>query len=258
MADNISQKRQAQPEFGTISEKIYLSRQPKSVTKSFRLYLVPILSVGLFILLLLKPTLPSMHSYFSLLDELKTARVELKLREENLAYIQGLQVQESGVQADLLNEIEKIIPTAKTEVIEFERKVSGYAEIYNIEIEEVTVGEKILLENKGVPKPGEEEAETTFELPLVQIPLTFSLKGGLDNIKSMLAELYQGEDFIVISEMRLDIEDNIAEATLVLSKYQFLNFKSPSEERAALDSIDVKTPINQNVLDFVKRKSETI
>ncbi len=226
------------------------------LSKQIRLYGIPIFSLLLFIGLVLFVVIPEVNGLFESIEIRKQKIAEQEVQEDELSALKTLS-EDSANNQDLLNYLEIIIPTAKTEVVSFQQKVIELSEKSNIEVQDVVVGERILVQTRKNLETGIEEKNTN-ELQLVQIPLQFSLIGEIRSLQNLLSELYNGSDFIVVTEMDLvnSPDGSNTSMNLVLSKYQYLPIGSDEEKSQLLSNVSYKEELNQEVIEFIERKSE--
>ncbi|MCA9385183.1 hypothetical protein KC717_00885 [Candidatus Dojkabacteria bacterium] len=252
MAFDINKIRDDSPE--SIRRKHGIDTRKKSLDDQFKVYGLPILAILIFFGLLFFVTIPSIGNTFDLVDERDLTNQNLEQKQAELKDLEQLS-NSQGLNDQILDTLNTIIPTSKTEVITFEKKVADLAVANLINVDDAIVRERVLVDSQTANAP-EGTANTPKSLRLVQIPISFELTGPLLNFRNMLSQIYEGNDFIVISKMKLDIgESDVTTIELVLSKYQFLDFESSQQERQLLDSISYSEVPDQNVIDFIERKT---
>lgn len=237
------------------SARVGLVSNSNSLDEQLRVYAVPIISILLFFVLIVFVTIPSIDDFFKKRDEETALKSNLDELQIELRDLKSL-AQSDELNDSLIEELNRIIPTAVTQVYVFGEKVNEVASSNIINIKDFTIGEQIIVSNNST---GANAAQNQTELKLIQIPIQFELSGQLSNFRDMLSQIYEGRDFIVISKMKLDIDDyDMAEIELVLSKYQFADFSTPKQERQILDSVSYKESAEQSVIEFIERKSTGI
>jgi len=232
----------------------------RSLEKELKVYLVPILSIMGFIALLAFVSIPAIKNVYASFDEKELISSELEQKNIELRELQELS-ESNELNSELLDRLDRIVPTAQTEVVEFEKKVRNIAFDSVVDITDVIIGERVLIDkDKGVvsdPTVPVGQVKRQPKLQLVQIPMQFDMKGSLPNFRDMLLSIYNGNDFIIISEMELEnsaTED--AHMELVLSKYQYLPIDNEEDEKLLLSSVSYKQALDEEVIEFIKRKSE--
>jgi Tfp pilus assembly protein PilO len=219
--------------------------------KDFKKYVVPIISVLIFIVIIAFAIIPLYLQTVENSRSLKSRREEIDSQQILVSELEQL-AEESVSNSELIDMLDGIIPATQTEVVAFQRKVSVLAEQNSVDIEEVVVGEKILV-NTG----GQEQINISSALYIVQIPIQFKLVGQVPDFQGFLNDIYSSGDFIIVTQMSLVNRDFQSDTVMdiTLSKYQFLPIDRENEELLLLiDGISHKAEMSPSVLKFIQRK----
>lgn len=207
------------------------------LSRIFRFYILPILSIGFFVTIAIFGIYPSIKNTFAMLrkiDDMKNDSVEL---DNKLAVLKNLRGKRTTIEA-YLTIIDGIVPAKTTEVVNFQIKIKELAIKNGLESSDTRTGENIIVSNEGM-------------LGLVEIPSEFKLSGTLENVKKFLTELDKGEDFLVINEMDLARQGNDSWGLRVIFiKYQFQEITE--EDKKLFTNISDSSLSNTDVLDFIK------
>lgn len=194
--------------------------------------IIATIAIGIF---LIKPNIDTLSPNIQKKKNMELSLQELKFELKDLEEVE----RSRELDDDLLNQLDILIPTKKTKVVEFDTKIKELGVQAGVKMDEETeAGETI--SNKD-----EED-----QLTLVQLPVTFSMVGNFENLRNMLSLIYNSDDFIVISEMSLTNQEEEAKMELVLSKYQYL----PIESTDILSTVSYKETISKEVQDYIERK----
>lgn len=218
-------------------------------------YAIPIVAVLIFILILAFFSIPSINKLFEAYDEKALAEAELNSTKAELQDLQNLRNMNEA-NKETLERLQTIIPTSQTEVVNFVNKVEQVSTETSVQFNDPVAGERIIVESSGVNSAA---VNNERNLRLIQIPVTFNLVGGLSNLRSLLSSIYSSNDFIVMTEMELDnrsIEADGSSMELELSKYQYNPPISEEDYELLLDQISFRERPDQDVIDFIRRKTD--
>jgi hypothetical protein len=235
-----------------------LDFNPDKLSQSTKLseYAFPIIAVLSFILILLFLTIPSINKLFEFYDQRDAASLQLEEKKSELADLQELRNM-NQTNKEILSRLQRIIPTSQTEVVNFVSKVEQISKETVVEFRDPLAGERLIVDSSSqAPRNSADDKN----LKLIQIPVTFSLLGNLDNLRSLLGKIYNNNDFIVMTKMQLDNratdESTGAKMELELSKYQYSKPISEDDYKALLQSVSFSERPDQEVIDFIRRKTE--
>lgn len=233
-----------------------LDFNPDNLSEGAKLkeYLVPILGILIFILILIFITIPSINSLFETYDLKDVAIGELDQKKSELKELQNLR-NANKLNKDLLERLQLIIPTSQTEVVNFVNKVEQISNDTSVGFKDAKAGERLILDNSGRASKKVDDKN----LRLLQIPVTFTLNGTLENLRSLLIKIYNNDDFIVMTEMQLNNRNDEldgAKIELELSKYQYNTPVSSKDYQALLKEISYKEKPDQDVIEFIQRKTK--
>lgn len=227
------------------------------VFKEISFFLLPISSFLLFLLILLFAIVPTMQE----MNKNNTEIIELNGQASNLATrisnIQdlGQNIEQTKLIVDTINEV---VPTGKTEVVKFGEKILSSISQHNLANSNLRTGESLLIVGDNIIKDVAElktaEKNNKTMLPLSEIPTRFDVHGDFENIRSFFSSLYKSSDFFIVNKMDLNrSNDNLWFGEISLVKYQF----SPSAEFdtiKAYKSISENSKMNPKVVDFLNKK----
>ncbi|MBD3363085.1 hypothetical protein GF362_05175 [Candidatus Dojkabacteria bacterium] len=230
--------------------------ESESLERKIKLYYVPIFSLIIFAAILFYATIPQIKEMYKSLEDKEKVEAELQQAKVELTELQQLR-ESNQLNSELLDRLNLIIPTSKTEVVSFEEKLRQIGFETIVDLPELITGERIL-ENEPEVSPDGETSQGKPQLKLVQIATELSLTAPLQNFRDFLSAIYTGSDFIVITEMELEnqLEGN-SKMEIALSKYQYLPIEDGEKERQLLDSVSYKEKLDEVVIDFIERKSDT-
>lgn len=260
MLQNQTQNNQAiQPEKSTgdpkkdapspVENLLKLQIEAGDIEKNVKTYYLPLIAFLAFLGILFFLSIPKIQSYTGQIEEKKKLEGTYTKLASELKELEQLRVDREA-NADMHAKLNTIIPTKLTEVVGFQGKVSELASNAFITVGDSNFGEKLLLNSKG------QTEEATVEMKLVQMPVDFELSGTVDNFRNLLFSIYNSDDFIVVTEMSLSNPDEgDAEIKMTLSKYQFAPLASKEAEEKILSTVSYKEKPDQNVIEFIKRKS---
>lgn len=230
----------------TKDEDYPFAKKVRDYRKLVRFYIIPIISVAIFFFILLFTVVPNvryMIDGFEEGQELKRESKELDKRIDRLSAMK----QNDSENRQLLSKINQIIPSEQSEVVRFRQKVAGVGTRKGLEVDSLQAGELIVEENS------ENVIDSSSGFQLIEIPSRFSFTGSFNSFRELFKELYSGEDFFVISNMDLNVNNfsfgvDSWEGRFDLTKYQFY------EEGDSSDYANVPEtqPVNQEVLKFLE------
>ena len=217
----------------------------KELVNWFKFYILPVIAVLILLVILIAGVYPSIQALFGGLDEidkLEEQSNDLQTRIEKLNTLSSLSARNNAY----LELIETIVPTGKTEVVNFQEKIKGIGTDHSLRLLESKAGESIIVpdEDAGV------------SIGLIEIPSQFTFQGNLTNIKAFLTDLNEGEDFLIIHEMKLanigsvSTDDWTLDITFV--KYQFQDITE--EQAKSFSQISESSQPMREVLQFIKDK----
>ncbi len=209
---------------------------PKRFLNLFKFYVLPVISVIIFFVIIIFGLYPTFLDLFSRLNHIDELSKESQALNVRIATFQDLRTHGIRTQG-YLTLIESIVPSRQTEVVNFQQKIKKLAEDQQLRVDQPTTGESIITPTKG-------------SLGLIEVPSKFTVIGELDKIKTFLAELDKGEDFLVINQMKLTrLDEGDWELKVTFVKYQF-------QQQTGVDEIFLKVPEtsqpDKDVLEFIK------
>lgn len=239
-----------------VKNSIVYNPKSASLEKQIRLYLVPLLALSIFFGVLFFATIPAIKAVFKTRDEKAGVEQDLNSKKVELKELEELRAS-NELNSDLLDRLDIIIPTSKTEVINYRKKIQEIAFDNLVEQQDVKIGERIIVDSGS---RNEEEESLKLELELVQIPTQFSLVGPLQNFQEMLNAIYNDTDFIIISQMELTNNRDGGDSSMdiILSKYQYNPLETEEQERKILDSVSYKQDPDEEVVEFIRKKTNLI
>jgi len=242
MAENIGNKIVDK----TKEDDYVFAKKVRDYKKLIKFYLIPIVSVLLFLVILIFTVIPNVKYMLDGLEEAKALRDKSDQLDARIERLKVLQEQQDR-DKEILAKIDEIIPSERSEVVKFRQKVASTGVEQGLSVETLQAGEIIIEENdKNI-------INKTGNLQLIEIPSKFSFSGNFDSFRQLFRNLYAGDDFFIISNMDLDVNNIVSrnsswKGQFDLTKYQF------SEERATQNYADVPEtePVNQEVVRFIE------
>lgn len=185
--------------------------------KQLQFYGLPIFSLFIFVAIVILAVVPNISGVFANLDEINRLKDEDKALAARITALQELQRQ-TALNQQLIDKINEIVPTGKSQVVDFRQRVATTAIAQGINLENSRSGEDLITDSP--------DSEEILTLSVIEIPSEFNLTGLFGGFRNFLNGLYIGEDFFIVDEMTLTANpldtnpDNWA-ATINLVKYQF-------------------------------------
>ena len=222
----------------------------KQLLSDIKFYALPIFGFALFILILLGPVIDNINKIFANIDGINNLRTEDTALSERISKLIELQ---SSSEADqlIIDKINDLVPTEKSQVLAFRKRVSDLALGEGLKLEGSSSTEEIITD------PTVEEVDAN-SLILIEIPSKFSLEGSFNAFRSFLNTLGAGADFFVVNEMNLHLvesEDNSDNwsSSFDLVKYQFFTAPEFSAVQiyGSVSEDEIPIPV---VVEFVKAR----
>lgn len=242
MAQNISSKIVDK----TKDEDYPFAKKVRDYRKLFRFYLIPIVSVLIFLFILVFTIIPSVRHMVNGLEEGKQLREESKNLDNRINRLTSMREQDEQNRR-ILAKVNQIIPSEQSEVVRFRQKVAGVGTGKGLTVDSLQAGEVIVDENNR------NIVSSTTNFQLIEIPSRFAFTGGFNGFRELFRDLYAGDDFFVISHMDLNVNNfNLGadswEGRFDLTKYQFYEDGSTRDYAEVLET----EPVNQEVLRFLE------
>ncbi len=221
-------------------------KKVRDYRKFGKFYLVPITSVGIFIIIFIFTIVPNIRYMFDGLQEVNSLRDESEKLDMRLNVLKTLKEKEDQDRR-ILSMINNLVPSETSEVVKFRQEVAEMGKQKGLVAESLKAGESILDDkNKSV-------IIQTPDYQVIEIPSKFSFLGQFSSYRELLRSLYNGDDFFVISSMDLEVNQsngsgNIWRGDFDIIKYQF----SLSSTEANYSQILESQPINQSVVRFLE------
>jgi Tfp pilus assembly protein PilO len=195
MAQNISNKIIDK----TKEDDYVFAKKVRDYRKLLRFYIIPFVSVLIFVFLLIFTIIPNINYMIDGLDEAKELKVQSTQLDARITKLGKLKDDEERY-LQILSKVNQIIPSEQSEVVKFRQKVAGFATDEGLEIQSLKAGENILDDNRNI------EPENSNN-QLIEIPSKFSFTGNFDSFRELLKKLYSGEDFFIITNMDIDVNN---------------------------------------------------
>jgi hypothetical protein len=202
-----------------------------------RSYLLPLAMLFSSVIIIIVILLPVAEQALNNLNEVSKLQGQYKDQQSALAVRQKLS-SETNLQLSTLSRINSLIPQSQTAVVNFSESVRNKATQNRLEVSDSVVGEIVTVNRSNRPTNAA-TAAAEANLELVELPAEFTMRGGFENIRKFLSDLYGGTDFIIIKKMELQqivgqVDPNDPDGgrfntgssqnwslSLVLVKYQF-------------------------------------
>ncbi len=211
-----------------------------------RFYYLPILILVVFFLIVFLGVYPALSLLLGNIDELDSIRDQVQKKDEKIVILKELETQKDTTNRYLVS-INEIAPVEKTNVANFQTAIKNIASQNNLRVIDATSGEEIV---------ANEESATNF-LQLIEVPTSFELQGSFQDLRNFLIDIYQGDDFIIIEEMKFRKEEGETDwrMDVIFVKYQFV--ESETMQTTQLNEyikISEASRPAQEVLDFLDEK----
>ena len=242
MAQNISNKIIDK----TKEDDYVFAKKVRDYRKLLRFYIIPFVSVLIFVFLLIFTIIPNINYMIDGLDEAKELKVQSTQLDARITKLGKLKDDEERY-LQILSKVNQIIPSEQSEVVKFRQKVAGFATDEGLEIQSLKAGENILDDNRDI------ELENSNN-QLIEIPSKFSFTGNFDSFRELLKKLYSGEDFFIITNMDIDVNNlNLTgvnwKGQFDITKYQF----SQSDLQDDFSDISESENINNGVILYIEQ-----
>lgn len=210
-----------------------------------KFYALPVASTLFFVVLIAFGALPNIKKTFSYnqqLTELKDQDAQLQKRINQLVVLQS-QTAENTL---ILEKINEIVPTGKSEVVKFRERVANNTIQQNLSLNDSKAGENI-----------NSTLVTIDNFSLIQIPSEFNVNGRFPNMRQFLKKLYVGTDFFIVNKMNLSLASEQDSTDWLgnfnLTKYQFFADEG-FDSQEVFANVSELTSANQEVIDFLKER----
>lgn len=242
MAQNISNKIIDK----TKEDDYVFAKKVRDYRKLLRFYIIPFVSVLIFVFLLIFTIIPNINYMIDGLDEAKELKAQSSQLDSRITKLGKLKDDEERY-LQILSKVNQIIPSEQSEVVKFRQKVAGFATDEGLEIQSLKAGENILDDNRNI------EPENSNN-QLIEIPSKFSFTGNFDSFRELLKKLYSGEDFFIITNMDIDVNNlNLTgvnwKGQFDITKYQF----SQSDLQDDFSDISESENINNGVILYIEQ-----
>lgn len=215
--------------------------------KILKLYVLPIATLIIFTSIVVFMVLPAVSGLFAGMDEISRLNNTVKQKDVELSQLQNLQSREAQLDLDL-SAIARIVPTGRTEVVNFQLRVVSLASQFGLQVSEVETAEQVL-------QTGEENISA---LGIIEIPSNFTITGSLEQIKAFILSLETIDDFVIIGEMVVGADRQTAglwNLDLLLIKYQFQNPDEQNQLLEAYSRVPITAEADEEILRLVRRSN---
>lgn len=228
--------------------------------KILKLYVVPIFSIGLFIVIIIGAIFPKISLIFSELDEINALNEQIAEKNNTLSQLAGIS-SKSALVLDQLSIINNIAPSGTTEVVNFRDRITKLSVENSLEISSQRFSEVVEPNLANLPNGGNDYIGV---VGLQEVPSEFKMNGTLNNIKNFLQSLDKLEDFVVVKEMKLnysgtdysDIENKPWSFEVQVVKYQFSD-KDSEELQIIYKRIPLTAEIDDKVKEYIDSRQST-
>lgn len=228
----------------------------------FRVYLVPLLVVGVFAVIIFALIIPGIGEIFSQLDKTTQTNNQVRALDTRIQRLQLLAAQSAQVNLDLAA-LNLVVPEAITEVVNFQQQVRRLmAEQNGLEVGGATTAEQ------AIAAIERESITDSDPIVILQIPTTFTGRGTIQNIRSFIEDIKELNSFVVIGEMdvnnselfdstnlqQIDTSDQW-QINITLIKYQFASNAEAQVVRALYLNRAESATLDQSVLEYIRGKA---
>ena len=198
----------------TLEETKKENKKRDSYMRIIRIYIIPIISVLIFMNILIFFVIDKVGDLLNDVDEINSLENDLDTQSTLLDNIELLEEEEDTLLTNL-SAINSIAPSGETEVVSFSEKVFNIAQSHNL-----SGVHQITSDNRDVAS--ETVSTASSAVKLLEVPVTFNLVGNFSDIDEFITELSQIDDFVIISGFKLagNLDDGWT-FQLTFSKYQF-------------------------------------
>lgn len=186
----------------------------KKLQLIFKLYLLPVITLSIFIFILLQFVLPELGRIWQNLDTTSQTLEQVTVLDTTVANLVKLVSKDAELQ-EQLDALNSVVPTGLTSVSGYNNKVISLAAKHTLVISQADTDEDLI----------DVEEDQISAVAMVQIPAKFAVQGSLLNIRNFISELQSVDDFVIIGEMDLrratDEQGEVWLLRISLWKYQF-------------------------------------
>lgn len=228
----------------------------------FRVYLVPLLVVGVFAIIVFVLIIPGIGEIFSQLDRTTQTNNQVRELDNRIQRLQTLAAQSNQVNLDLAA-LNLVVPEAITEVVNFQQQVRRLMSEQNgLEVGGATTAEQ------AIAAIERETIEENDPIVILQIPTTFTGRGTIQNIRSFIEDIKELNSFVVIGQLDVNNGElfdstnlqqidtsNQWQINITLIKYQFAaNAEARLIRQLYINRAESAT-LDQNVLEYIRGKA---
>ena len=228
-----------------------VGKKPKKNSKNYsklaKFYLLPISSVFIFIGVIGLLVFPKISDLLSEVEKISVLNNEISENNVELRKLNSLQQDFTAISSKL-SVINQIAPLGNTEVVKFRGRVFDLSAQNSLRI----VSERY---TEVVESQSNNNQDSIGVVGLQEVPSSFEITGSYQNILNFIEQLENLEDFVVVSEMRLQLRDDLRNAAfgnwsleIELTKYQFRD----REESDLRDSY-LNVPSDANLNQFMQK-----
>ena len=165
-------------------------------------FIVPIASVIAFLIIVLFPIIGTVNTIRDNQATIKQKDAEIASLDATITDLETLARQDPVVQTNLAK-IDKIVPSEKSEVVQFVLAVEDIAKQNNLEKTEQKSDEGKESVDEDTQTTDYQEV-TNQSASIISINNQFSFKGDKLEIENFLNALYHRDDFIIVSTMKME------------------------------------------------------
>lgn len=221
----------------------------EDIIKELKFYFMPFLGLIFFVAILVGAIIPNISQVFSTIDQIDALRAQDQQLDTRITLLEQLSAQNLQSQ-DILDKINFIVPTGKSEVVNFRQRIETNAVQNNVNLDSSKSGEVILVQQAN------SEAANNG-LNVIEIPSEFTMSGDFNSFRNLLKSLYTGKDFFVIQQMSLSrqqgTDPNAWSGSLSLVKYQFYAPET-FDKVSVYGSVAPEEQADDNVVTFLQDK----
>lgn len=182
----------------------------RDYSKLFKIYLLPIIAIGIFLSIIIFGVLDSVQDVFSSVQEIEEAEEEITNTSNFLNQLNNLQQESIQIQSDL-DILNQLAPASITEVSNFQSRVSEIANTSGLESQ-----------NERSNDSDSVNIDSAGRLDLQEVPNNFEFRGNLSQIFNFFDALSNLNDFVVVENLEMQQGDeDIWQLNITLTKYQF-------------------------------------
>lgn len=209
----------------------------KSRSKTIKIYIVPIITLVIFVGIIIFLIIPKISSIFAGLGQIGLDNQAIADTDSLASVLENLNARKPELERDLQN-LNTIASGGTTRVVEFRDKIASVLTNFDLTIESQNISESSFI-----------NADLQDDVILIEIPFDFAVTGTLDDTKAFINALSNIDDFAIVKELDITKGDgNLWIMNIILIKYQF---GTNPEENDLYLSVDTQATVPDNIRGYL-------